>query len=242
MTIDVKGEIISDDLTDVYDAIGIGYCNPKAVISQLSDAGGDDVEVDIASPGGDVFAASEIYTELREYPGNVTVHIQGMAASAASVIAMAGDTVEISPTAQIMIHKASTVAMGNADDFSHDSNMLNQTDQSIINAYEQKTGMDRDQLLQMMSNETWITAKQAVDLGFADKIMFAEENAPVVLNSATAPLIPRKVINRVRGLITEVESLKKQQNLKQQENKEEEPTPSLLDQKLAILMGKEVED
>ena len=167
--IPIKGAVVSNDDADVYDWLGYDYASPRQVESVLNDADGD-VEVDIASGGGSVFAASEIYTMLKAYSGKVVVNIQGLAASAASVIAMAGDEVNMSPTSQMMIHKASTISMGNADDLDHDSKMLDVTDQSIVNAYENKTGLKRDDILQMMAKETWMTAQDAVDKGFADNV------------------------------------------------------------------------
>ncbi|MCM1235729.1 MAG: Clp protease ClpP [Ruminococcus flavefaciens] len=168
--INVKGTVVSNDDADIYDWLNYDYVSPSQVEDILNNAD-DEVRVDINSGGGSVFAASEIYSMLKDYSGKVTVNIQGLAASAASVIAMAGDEINMSPTAQMMIHKASTISMGNADDFAHDSSMLDTTDQSIVNAYEAKTGMNRDDILQMMSNETWMTAQDAVDKGFADSIL-----------------------------------------------------------------------
>lgn len=150
----IKGEIVDNDTATVYDWLGYDAVSPKKVEGILNDADDDEVEVDVASGGGDVFAASEIYTMLKNFNGKVVVNIQGLAASAASVISMAGDVVNMSPTAQMMIHKAWTISMGNADDLDHDSKMMDVTDQSIVNAYEAKTGLDRDEILKMMSDET----------------------------------------------------------------------------------------
>ena len=143
----------------------------------------NDVEVNIASNGGDVFAASEIYTLLKGYQGQVVVNIQGLAASAASVIAMAGIQVNISPTAQIMIHKAWSQNVGNADDLTHEADILNGIDKSIAAAYQAKTGMNEEDVLDLMGNETWLTAQQAVDKGFADEIMFVDDKKPQPVNA-----------------------------------------------------------
>src|SRR5699024_2094138 len=165
--IPVKGDIIDNDTAEFYDFWGMNnYCSPNQVESALQNANHQPVTVEIASNGGDVFAGSEIYSLLKGYDNDVTVNIVGLAASAASVIAMAGDTIKIAPTAQIMIHKAWTDSQGNADDLEHQANVLGTIDQSIASAYENKTGMSQDELLQMMSNETWLTAKDAVDKGF----------------------------------------------------------------------------
>ena len=159
--IEVKADIVDNDTGKFYDWIGWDAVYPGKVATLLD--GADEVEVNINSNGGDVFAASEIYTLLSQHSGRVTVNIQGLAASAASVIAMAGDVVHISPTAQIMIHKAWTIADGNADDMAHTSEFLEGIDDSIMNAYVAKTGLDKSELSNMMAKETWLTANQAVD-------------------------------------------------------------------------------
>ena len=135
-------------------------------------AGNGNITVWINSPGGDVFAAAQIYNMLRDYKGSVTVKIDGIAASAASVIAMAGDTVCVSPVAMMMIHNPATMAMGEAKDMQKAIVMLNEVKESILNAYEFKTGLTRARLSHMMDDETWFNAKKAVELGFADKILF----------------------------------------------------------------------
>lgn len=135
-------------------------------------AGNGNITVWINSPGGDVFAAAQIYNMLRDYKGSVTVKIDGIAASAASVIAMAGDTVWVSPVAMMMIHNPATMAMGAAKDMQKAIAMLNEVKESILNAYEFKTGLTRARLSHMMDDETWFNAKKAVELGFADKILF----------------------------------------------------------------------
>lgn len=139
------------------------------------DAGTGNITVWINSPGGDVFAAAQIYNMLRDYKGSVTVKIDGLAASAASVIAMAGDTVCVSPLAMIMIHNPATLAMGEAKDMQKAIAMLNEVKESILNAYEDKTGLSRAKLSHMMDDETWFNAKKAVELGFADQILFAAD-------------------------------------------------------------------
>ena len=135
-------------------------------------AGSGNITVWINSPGGDVFAAAQIYNMLRDYKGSVTVKIDGIAASAASVIAMAGNTVCVSPVAMMMIHHPATMVMGEAKDMQKAIVMLNEVKESILNAYESKTGLTRARLSHMMDDETWFNAKKAVELGFADKILF----------------------------------------------------------------------
>ena len=134
-----------------------------------------DITLWINSPGGNVFAAAEIYTMIRDYPGSVTVRIASIAASAASVVAMAGNLVQMWPTALLMIHDPSTIAMGNAKDMEKAITTLNEVKESIINAYAAKTGLSRNRISKLMSDETWLNAKKAVELRFADEILFADK-------------------------------------------------------------------
>ncbi len=147
---------------------------PKAFRDELYSEEGD-ITLWVNSPGGNVFAAAEIYTMLRDYPGSVTVRIASIAASAASVVAMAGNVVQMSPTALIMIHDPSTIAMGNAKDMEKAIMTLNEVKESIINAYAFKTGLSRNRISKLMSDETWLNAKKAVELGFADVILFEDK-------------------------------------------------------------------
>lgn len=135
-------------------------------------AGEGDVTVWINSPGGNVFAAAEIYTMLKDYKGSITVKIDAIAASAASVVAMAGDVVQMSPVAMLMIHDPSTVVMGNTKDMEKAIEVLNEVKESIINAYASKSGLSHARIANFMSNETWMNAKKAVELGFADEVLF----------------------------------------------------------------------
>ncbi len=145
---------------------------PKKFKSELTSGTGD-ITVWLNSPGGDVFAASQIYTMLKEYEGKVTVKIDGIAASAASVIAMAGDEIFMSPVAMMMIHNPATIIFGEAADLQGSIKMLNEVKESIINAYEERTRLPRSKISSMMDAETWFSAQKAVELGFADKILYA---------------------------------------------------------------------
>ncbi|BAL01353.1 putative prohead protease [Oscillibacter valericigenes Sjm18-20] len=137
-------------------------------------AGSGNVTVWINSPGGDVFAAAQIYNMLMDYTGKITVKIDGLAASAASVIAMAGGDVYMSPVSMLMIHNPSTIAIGDSGEMLRAKALLDEVKESIINAYELKSGLSRAKLSHLMDAETWMNANKAVELGFADKIMFAE--------------------------------------------------------------------
>ena len=138
-------------------------------------AGSGDITVWINSPGGDCVAAAQIYNMLMDYRGSVTVKIDGIAASAASVIAMAGTKVLVSPVSMMMIHNPATIASGDAAEMQKAIAMLDEVKESIINAYESKTGMSRAKLSHLMDAETWMDANRAVELGFADEIMKRSE-------------------------------------------------------------------
>ena len=158
---------------------------PQLFADELN-AGNGDITVWINSPGGDCVAAAQIYNMLLDYPGNVTVKIDGIAASAASVIAMAGTRVLMSPVSMLMIHNPMTVAMGDAAEMEKAIEMLASVKDSIINAYEIKTGLSRAKLSHLMDAETWMNAKKAVELGFADDLLFkSEEGTAAVEDSFT---------------------------------------------------------
>lgn len=138
-------------------------------------AGDGDVVIYLNSPGGDCIAASQIYTMLMDYKGNVTVKIDGIAASAASVIAMAGTEVLMAPTSLMMIHNPMTAAFGSRDEMQKAIEMLEEVKESIINAYEIKTNLSRARISHLMDSETWMNAKRAIELGFADAMMTEEK-------------------------------------------------------------------
>lgn len=143
---------------------------PKMFHDELF-AGKGPVTVWLNSPGGDCIAASQIYTMLMDYKDDVTIKIDGIAASAASVIAMAGTKVLMAPTALMMIHNPMTMAYGNHADMEKAIEMLDEVKESIINAYEIRTGMSRAKLSHLMDSETWMNAGKAIELGFADDIL-----------------------------------------------------------------------
>lgn len=137
----------------------------------------DDIVVKIHSPGGDCFAAAQIYNMLKEYPGHVSVHVDGLAASAASVIAMAGDEVCVSPLSVIMIHNPAMLVSGEVADLQIGINLLSEVKESIINAYQKKTNLSRTVISHMMDAETWMSAHKAIELKFADRILYESEAA-----------------------------------------------------------------
>jgi len=208
--IDIKGPIVSSSDYWIYEWLGIEAACPKVVNKTLKGLNGEDITVEINSGGGSVFAGSEIYTSLKDYKGKVTVKIVGLAASAASVIAMSGDVIIMSPTAQLMIHNASTRMQGDYRDMEHTAEFLKGVNESISNAYKIKSGLTTDELLTLMDNETWMTSKQALELGLIDEIMFKNEATQLTASTITAGMIPHHVINKLRS------TLKKEGN--QEEN------------------------
>ena len=151
---------------------------PQMFRSELHAAEGD-IDLWINSPGGDCYAAAQIYNMLMEYKGNVNVKIDGIAASAASVVAMAGSTVEISPLGMLMIHNPMTVSIGDTHEMERTIMFLAEIKESIINAYELKTGLSRAKISRLMDAETWMNAKKAVELGFADSVLYADAQRPL---------------------------------------------------------------
>lgn len=201
INIDIKGDIINDDSQWLYDWIGWSYTSPKNVINQLKQANGQPITLKINSPGGDVFAASEIYTELRSYRGEVNIQIIGLAASAASVISMAGKS-SMSPTAQLMVHNVSTGANGDYRTMEHTAEILKNANDTIANAYIAKSGMGREQILELMNNETYLSAQKAKELGLIDEIMFEDNVMQMgLVNRANFGLynslssIPKEILN-----------------------------------------------
>jgi len=143
---------------------------PAMFKSELfSDKG--DITIWLNSPGGDCIAASQIYSMLMDYPHNVTVKIDGIAASAASVIAMAGTKVLMAPTALMMVHNPLTIAIGDTDEMQKAISMLDEVKESIINAYQVKTNQSRAKISHWMDAETWMNANKAIELGFADGVL-----------------------------------------------------------------------
>ena len=176
---------------------------PAAFKSELN-AGDQPITVHINSVGGDCVAASQIYTMLMDYPADVTVQIDGLAASAASVVAMAGTKVCMSPTALMMVHNPWTNASGDAKDMQKAIALLDEVKESIINAYEIKTGMDRQSLSNLMDAETWMNAYRAKELGFCDEVLFDGDEPPEkVAFSFSSRTAEVQLLNRVKASLPE---------------------------------------
>ncbi|WBW50778.1 Clp protease ClpP [Peptoniphilus equinus] len=154
---------------------------PKLFASELKSKNGD-ITLWLNSPGGDCIAASRIYTMLLEHEGKVTVKVDGLAASAASVIAMAGSEVLMSPTSLMMIHNPLTVAIGDSKEMQKAIDMLKEVKESIINAYELKTGLSRDEISNLMDGETWFDKNKAMDMGFCDGTLTDKRSLDIATN------------------------------------------------------------
>ena len=170
MKISIRGPIVSSNQHRFYQFYGMEATSPRSVADALAKGNGERAEVEINSGGGEIFAASEIYTALRNYAGGVIVRIVGLAASAASIIAMAGES-EMTPPGMMMIHNVQSSADGDYRQMEHTAGVLRDANNAIISAYVAKTGRPEAEIAAMMDAETWITAERAVELGLVDRVM-----------------------------------------------------------------------
>lgn len=173
---------------------------PQLFKEELNQGNGN-ITVWINSPGGDCVAAAQIYNMLIDYKGDVTVKIDGIAASAASVIAMAGTNVLMSPVSMLMIHNPMTIAFGNKGEMEKAISMLDEVKESIINAYEIKTGLSRTKLSHLMNQETWMDAHKAVELGFADDILKRSETTDIEAPQVSMMYSKAQVVNSLMDKI-----------------------------------------
>jgi len=203
MKIEVRGVIVPDEQKRVYDWCGITATSPRDIKNAISRArAGEELEIIINSGGGSVFDGSDIYTSLKDYAGNVVVKISGVAASAASVIAMAGNKIMMSPTAQMMIHNSATRTEGNHEELGITAERLKRTDGTIANAYALKTGKSKDELLALMAKTTWMDVSEAKAANFIDEIMFTEQGTTLTASiSNTDEVLPKEVIRKVLNQI-----------------------------------------
>lgn len=200
-TVTVNGDIICNDMKWIYDWLEYESCCPadvKNVIAELTDEN-EELKVIINSPGGDVQAGQEIYSILKDIKNPVTINVQSIAASAASMIAMAGDTVKMSPVALLMIHNASTCTSGDYRDMQHTADVLQTVNTAIMQAYIAKTGKTEDELKDMMDRETWLTANQCIEHGFADEII-KDEKQSIITNAMIGRLsVTDEMIAKVKA-------------------------------------------
>jgi ATP-dependent Clp protease protease subunit len=183
----IEGEIVDDDWAWLYEWMEVKAATPNAFKAELAKHDGKPITVWIDSFGGSVYAAAGIYNALMEHKGGVTVKIDGKALSAASVIAMAGDEVLMSPVSLMMIHNPLTYVEGDMHEMRHAADVLDQVKESIINAYQLKTGKSRAKISELMDAETWMSAKAAIKDGFADGMLYADAEpvqnySPVAFN------------------------------------------------------------
>ncbi|MEG1492483.1 MAG: Clp protease ClpP, partial [Oscillospiraceae bacterium] len=198
MKIDIKGAIVPNDDKWVYDWLGWEATCPKDVTSAIDKANGEKLDVYINSGGGSIFAGSEIYAALQEYGSQVQIHVVGLAASAASVIACASQS-DIAPTAMLMVHNVSAGAEGDYHDMDKTSEILQKSNQTVAAAYVAKSGMTEADALAMMDKETWLSAKDAVEKGLIDKI--AEPKNLQIVAAFNSPLLPQSAIEKIRNTV-----------------------------------------
>lgn len=192
---------------------------PQLFKDELNSGDGD-ITVWINSPGGDCVAAAQIYNMLSEYKGNVTIKIDGIAASAASVIAMAGNKVLMSPVSMMMIHNPATIAFGDHNEFAKAIDMLDEVKESIINAYVIKTGLSRTKLSHLMDCETWMNANKAIELGFADDVISSDESMEETSDMAvmfSRQAVNNALVNKVAAKMKKTKPVTKQAMIKQPE-------------------------
>ena len=193
----IAGVIISNDQKWIYDWFEMDSFCPNDLRKAITDEY-ETIEVEINSGGGSVFAGSEIYTALKNHKGQVNVSIVGLAASVASVIAMAGKTVKMSPTAQFMVHNVSAQGEGDYRDMQHMADILKTANETIASSYILKTGKSKDEILAMMDKETWLTAEKAKEYGFIDEVMFTNDDSKFQLVANFMPnIIPTNVIEKM---------------------------------------------
>lgn len=202
--VNVKGPIVTNNQKWLYDYLGMDACAPSDISKALEEADGDDIEVYINSNGGVCTAGFEIYTLLKEYSGKVTAKIIGAAMSAASVIACAADKCLISDAGIYMIHNTQSYAEGDYRDMETEADALKQFNEAIVNVYEKKTGKSREELADLMDNNTYMAAEKAIELGFVDDYMFtvsdSDTEAMLVVNAET-PLFTDAMVQKVKKLV-----------------------------------------
>ena len=204
-TVNIKGDIIPNDIAWAYDWFGYDYTSPNSVKSVLDNAeDGEQIDVLINSGGGYVMAGQEIYSALQGNP-NVSIEIQSLAGSAASVIAMSGHS-RISPVGMIMIHNVSGRSEGDYHDMQKSAEILKNMNAAMANAYVQKTGMDRAEVLRLMDKETWLTANQCVEMGFCDEIM-GEEEEPMLMTASLGLQVTPDMIEKAKAEMAQQKEL-----------------------------------
>lgn len=207
----IHGTIIPSDYQELYDWIGWEATSPAKVEAFLEEANGEDVELEVNSPGGYVFAGMEIYNRLKMYSGKVTATVMSVAASAASMIICAAETVRMSPVSQLMIHRAHSWTEGDANDMHKTADDLAKLDMSIANAYIGKTGMSLEEVLKMMDVTTWLGAEEAKAKKFADEILFQQEEQPAAAADGAIMLTAAQAAKLTAKMNAELQAKEQQQ-------------------------------
>lgn len=201
----IEGDIVSDDDVWLYEWYGDEHTAKNQFKAELSEHKNKPITVWIDSYGGDVFAAAGIYNSLKEHKGKVTVKIDGKAMSAASVIAMAGDEILMSPVGLLMIHNPLTYAQGDMHELRHVADILDSVKDTIINAYQLKTGKSRNEISEMMDNETFMSAKQAKNDGFIDGVLY--ENEPEKVEALNLSFNRLAIVNSAKATISKIQEM-----------------------------------
>ena len=192
--VNIKGPIVPNEDKGIYDWYGIEAVCPNDIQDIINTANNEKLEVEINSPGGDIFAGSEIYSAFKLYKGEVEITVTGLAASSASVVSMGGKS-RMAPTALMMVHNVSLYGVsGDYHDMDKASELLKTANQSIANAYISKTGMSSEEVLDMMDKETWITAQQAKEKGLIDEILWMEKNEDMSFSNNFSGMLSKEKI------------------------------------------------
>ena len=207
----IKGTIIPTNYQDVYDWFGLEGTSPGKLAAFLDEAGGEDVRLEINSPGGYVFAGMEMYNRLKMYTGQITAIIMSVAASAASVITCAADTVQMCPVSQIMIHRTHSWTEGDKNDMYKTADDLAKLDDAIANAYTEKTGMNKEDVLKMMDVTTWMGPEEAKEKNFVDEILFQQEEQPAAAADGVVMLTTAQVANLTAKMNAELKAKEQQE-------------------------------
>lgn len=193
--VEIKGTVVGDEEKWIYDLLGIPATSPQAVAEELG-TGDEEAIIVVNSGGGDVFAGNEIQYLISQYKGKTTADVAGIAASIATVICCGADKVRIVPSGQYMIHNVASSASGDYRDMNKASEILMVANQSIANTYRIKTGMSEQELLQLMDQEKWMDAKEALQLGFVDEII--GDDGVQLYNAGPAIILPQEVIKQYK--------------------------------------------
>ena len=201
--IEIKGTIIPTNYQEIYDWYGMEGTSPGKLAAFLDEAGGDDVMLEVNSPGGYVFAGMEMYNRLKMYSGKITAVVMSIAASAASLITCAADTVQMCPVSQLMIHRAHSWAEGDKNEIYKTAEDLAKLDDAIANAYVDKTGMEKAEILKLMDVTTWLGPEEAKEKNFADEILFAQEEQPAMAAAGVIMLTSAQVAQLAEAMRAE---------------------------------------